>query len=206
MRLFDENNNFEDEYYSDDIFLKGNESDNQAWFESLTYTVTDADGDEENDKVFLDYTIKAECEDDMQLLLILDVFNQDLVMIDTFEEYFILQNNEILELSFNWENNYSEEEITFFSVLEYLVDGDTDGEIIVQDSSNISFYLDVFDYGADFFVEDVTGRDIVFEGQNVEFEVVISGSNDVVVDWFMGDGTYYAVSYTHLTLPTIYSV
>ena len=191
LRLFDENNNFEDEYYSDDIFLKGNESDNQAWFESLTYTVTDADGDEENDKVFLDYTIKAECENEMQLLLILDVFDQDLVMIDTFEEYFILQNNEILELSFNWENNYSEEEITFFSVLEYLVDGDTDGEIIVQDSSNISFYLDVFDYGAEFFVEDVTGRENVFEGQNIELEILLSGTNDVVVDWFMGDGTSY---------------
>ncbi|MAU99442.1 MAG: hypothetical protein CMA20_01155 [Euryarchaeota archaeon] len=49
-----------------------------------------------NDKIFLDYTIKAECEDEMQLLLILDIFDQDLVMIDTFEEYFILQNNEIL--------------------------------------------------------------------------------------------------------------
>ena len=49
LRLFDENNNLEEEYYSDDIFLKGNESDNQAWFDSLTYTVTDADGDEKND-------------------------------------------------------------------------------------------------------------------------------------------------------------
>ena len=101
----------------------------------------------------------------MQLLLILDIFDQDLVMIDTFEEYFILQNNEILELSFTWENNHSEEEITFFSVLEYLVDGDTDGEIIVQDSSNTSFYLGVFDRGAAFYIEDVTGRDMVFEGK-----------------------------------------
>ena len=191
LRLFDENNNLEEEYYSDDIFLKGNESDNQAWFDSLTYTVTDADGDEKNDKIFLDYTIKAECEDEMQLLLILDIFNQDLVMIDTFEEYLILQNNEILELSFIWENNHSEEEITFFSVLEYLVDGDTDGEIIVQDSSNTSFYLSVFDHGEDFTIEDVTGRDTVFEGQNVQYEAIIQGSNDVIVDWDMGDGTIY---------------
>ena len=191
LKLFDENNNLEEEYYSDDIFLKGNESDNQAWFDSLTYTVTDADGDEKNDKIFLDYTIKAECEDEMQLLLILDIFNQDLVMIDTFEEYLILQNNEILELSFIWENNHSEEEITFFSVLEYLVDGDTDGEIIVQDSSNTSFYLSVFDHGEDFTIEDVTGRDMVFEGQNVQYEAIIQGSNDVIVDWDMGDGTIY---------------
>ena len=191
LKLFDENNNLEEEYYSDDIFLKGNESDNQAWFDSLTYTVTDADGDEKNDKIFLDYTIKAECEDEMQLLLILDIFNQDLVMIDTFEEYLILQNNEILELSFIWENNHSEEEITFFSVLEYLVDGDTDGEIIVQDSSNTSFYLSVFDHGEDFTIEDVTGRDTVFEGQNVQYEAIIQGSNDVIVDWDMGDGTIY---------------
>ena len=191
LRLFDENNNLEEEYYSDDIFLKGNESDNQAWFDSLTYTVTDADGDEKNDKVFVDYTVKAECEDEMQLLLILDIFDQDLVMIDTFEEYFILQNNEILELSFTWENNHSEEEITFFSVLEYLVDGDTDGEIIVQDSSNTSFYSGVFDRGAAFYIEDVTGRDMVFEGQNIQYEAIIQGSNDVIVDWDMGDGTIY---------------
>ena len=66
-------------------------------------------------------------------------------MIDTYELYFTLQNNEILEFHYDWENHHSEEEITFFSVLEYLVDGDTNGEIIVQDSSNTSFYLDVFD-------------------------------------------------------------
>ena len=191
LRLFDENNNLEEEYYSDDIFLKGNESDNQAWFDSLTYTVTDADGDEKNDKVFVDYTVKAECEDEMQLLLILDIFDQDLVMIDTFEEYFILQNNEILELSFTWENNHSEEDITFFSVLEYLVDGDTDGEIIVQDSSNTSFYLGVFDKAAAFYIEDVTGREMVFEGQNIEFEVVFQGPDDVKVNWSMGDGITY---------------
>ena len=39
LRLYDENNNLEEEYYSDDIFLKGNESDNQAWFDNLAYTV-----------------------------------------------------------------------------------------------------------------------------------------------------------------------
>ena len=191
LRLYDENNNLEEEYYSDDIFLKGNESDNQAWFENLAYTVEDADGDDGNDKVFIDYTIKAECEGEMQLLLLLDIFSQDLDMIDTYELYFTLKNNEILEFTYDWENYHSEEEITFFSTLEYLVDGDSNGEVIVQDSSNTSFYLDVFDYGADFFVEDVTGRDIVFEGQNVEFEVILSGSNDVVVDWNMGDGIIY---------------
>ena len=171
--------------------MKGNESDNQAWFDSLAYTLEDADGDDRNDKVFIDYTIKAECEGEMQLLLLLDIFSQDLDMIDTYELYFTLKNNEVLEFTYDWENYHSEEEITFFSTLEYLVDGDSNGEVIVQDSSNTSFYLDVFDYGADFFVEDVTGRDIVFEGQNVEFEVILSGSNDVVVDWNMGDGISY---------------
>ena len=73
---------------------------------------------------------------------------------------------------------------------EYLRDIEP-GEIIVQDSSNTSFYLSVFDHGEDFTIEDVTGRDTVFEGQNVQYEAIIQGSNDVIVDWDMGDGTIY---------------
>ena len=97
----------------------------------------------------------------MQLLLILDIFDQDLVMIDTLKSTLFFQNNEILELSFTWENNHSEEEITFFSVLEYSVDGDTDGEIIVQDSSNNSFYLGVFDAFAAFILRRNWKRNVL---------------------------------------------
>ena len=32
---------------------------------------------------------------------------------------------------------------------------------------------------------------MVFEGQNVQYEAIIQGSNDVIVDWDMGDGTIY---------------
>ena len=42
-----------------------------------------------------------------------------------------------------------------------------------------------------FTIEDVTGRDIVFEGQNVEFELILQGSNNLVVDWNMGYGVTY---------------
>ena len=51
--------------------------------------------------------------------------------------------------------------------------------------------MGVFDRGAAFYIEDVTGRDMVFEGQNIQYEAIIQGSNDVIVDWDMGDGTIY---------------
>ena len=87
-----------------------------------------------------------------------------------------------------WQNNISDGNYTFHSILEHLVD---DGGVTVQDGAEDTFFLAIFNDEPDFTIEDVTGRDTVFEGQNVQYEAIIQGSNDVIVDWDMGDGTIY---------------
>ena len=67
--------------------------------------------------------------------------------------------------------------ILSFPTLEYLVDGDTDGEILVEDGDDGDILLRYVLSEPAFYIEDVTGRDMVFEGQNIEYEVVIQGSD-----------------------------
>ena len=122
----------------------------------------------------------------MELLLVLDVYQDD-EMVLTFEQDFTVESSDTSFVTFAWYNNISDGEYTFQSVLEHYVDG----EFIVQEEVSEAFYLYLFNDEPDFTIEDVTGKDMVFEGQNVEFEVIISGSNDVIVDWFMGDGMSY---------------
>ena len=54
------------------------------------------------------------------------------------------------------------------SIHSILVDGDTDGEIRVEDGDYVEFYLDMFVSEPGISIEDVTGRDMVFEGQNID--------------------------------------
>ena len=169
------------------------DSDRRAWFDYVEYILYDEDDDNLEDYISIDYAITVECSDCeyMDLLLILDVVNQDNEMVVTFEEYFPLEPSDTSFITFAWHNNISDEEYTFLSTLEYLVDGDTDGEILVQDGAEETFFLAIFNDEPDFTIEDVTGRDMVFEGQNIEFEVVFQGPDDVKVTWSMGDGITY---------------
>ncbi len=169
------------------------DSDSRAWFDYVEYILYDEDDDNLEDYISIDYAITVECSDCeyMDLLLILDVFNQDNEMVVTFEEYFSVEPSDTSFITFAWYNNISDEEYTFLSTLEYLVDGDTDGEILVQDGAEETFFLAIFNDEPDITIEDVTGREQVFEGQNIEYEAIIQGSNDVIVDWDMGDGTFY---------------
>ena len=169
------------------------DSDRRAWFDYVEYLLYDEDDDNREDYISIDYAITVECSDCeyMDLLLILDVFNQNNEMVVTFEEYFSVEPSDTSFITFAWYNNISDEEYTFFSSLEYLVDGDTDGEILAQDGAEEAFFLAIFNDEPSFYIEDLIGRDIVFEGQNVEFELILQGSNNVVVDWNMGDGIIY---------------
>ena len=162
----------------------------RAWFDYFEYYIYDEDDDNHDDTIYVDYSINAECSncEYMDLLLILDVYNQDYEMVFTFEEYFSIGPSDSDFISFMWQNNISDGNYTFHSILEHLVD---DGEVTVQDSTEETFFLAIFNYEPDFTIEDVTGRDAVFEGQNVQYEAIIQGSNDVIVDWDMGDGTIY---------------
>ena len=162
----------------------------RAWFDYFEYYIYDEDDDNHDDTIYVDYSINAECSncEYMDLLLILDVYNQDYEMVFTFEEYFSIGPSDSDFISFMWQNNISDGNYTFHSILEHLVD---DGEVTVQDSTEETFFLAIFNYEPDFTIEDVTGRDVVFEGQNVQYEAIIQGSNDVIVDWDMGDGTIY---------------
>ena len=161
------------------------ESDEYAWFDYVDYLLFDEDNDDFEDYISIDYAINCDC-DYMELLLVLDVYQDD-EMVVTFEQDFTVEPSETSYVTFAWYNNISDGEYTFQSVLEHYVDG----EFIVQEEVSEAFYLHLFNDEPDFTIEDVTGRDVVFEGQNVEFEVIISGSNDVIVDWFMGDGMSY---------------
>ena len=162
----------------------------RAWFDYFEYYIYDEDGDNHDDTIYVDYSINAECSncEYMDLLLILDVYNQDYEMVFTSEEYFSIGPSDSDFISFMWQNNISDGNYTFHSILEHLVD---DGEVTVQDSAEETFFLAIFNDEPDFTIEDVTGRDTVFEGQNVQYEAIIQGSNDVIVDWDMGDGTIY---------------
>ena len=134
----------------------------------------------------------SDCGDcEMDLLLILDIFDENDNLIDTLEQYFRLPSNEYMDISFVWTNHYGEGNYIFQSMLEYLVDGDTDGEIRAEDGDYVEFYLDMFVSEPGISIEDVTGRDMVFEGQNIEYEVVIQGPDGMKVNWSMGDGTTY---------------
>ena len=186
----------EDIISSGDFFVHANcgSEDNEAdaWFEDLSYSLEDRDGDNQEDSISVDYMVhSSDCDCEMDLLLILDIFDDSGDMIDTFEQYYTIAANENVEFLFNWENKFEDGEFRFDSSLEYLVDGDTDGEIIVLEEVSETFYLNQFNDEPSFTIEDVTGRDIVFEGQNVEFELILQGSNNVVVDWNMGDGVTY---------------
>ena len=66
-----------------------------------------------------------------------------------------------MDISFVWTNHYGEGNYIFQSMLEYLVDGDTDGEIRAEDGDYVEFYLDMFVSEPGISIEDVTGRDIV---------------------------------------------
>ena len=168
------------------------DSDIRAWFDYVEYYIDDGDDDNHGDTIYVDYAINAECSncDYMDLLLILDVYNQDNDMVITFEEYFSTEPSEPVIITFTWQNNLSDENYTFHSLLEHMSDN---GEVTVQDGAEETFFLAIFDEAdePEFSVEDVTGRDQVFEGQNIEYEAILQGSNDVTVDWDMGDGTIY---------------
>ena len=168
------------------------DSDIRAWFDYVEYYIYDGDDDNHGDTIYVDYAINAECSncDYMDLLLILDVYNQDNDMVITFEEYFSIEPSEPVIITFTWQNNLSDENYTFHSLLEHMSDN---GEVTVQDGAEETFFLAIFDEAdePEFSVEDVTGRDQVFEGQNIEYEAILQGSNDVTVDWDMGDGTIY---------------
>tara|TARA_Y100001970_G_C14160399_1_gene818185 strand:- start:319 stop:1638 length:1320 start_codon:yes stop_codon:yes gene_type:complete len=194
--MFDDEGNgpdeIQDHYWIEEIYLgsENNETHN-AWFDDVSYILEDRDSDNREDSVSVNYAIATDSPDEMDLLLILDIFDESDEMIDTFEEFFTLSGNDNIEISFHWSNDHAEGNITFDSELEHLVDGDTDGEIRVQDQDYEIFYLATANEEPEFFIEDVTGRDNVFEGQNIELEVLLEGSNDVVVDWYMGDGMMY---------------
>ena len=190
--------NLEDDIISSgDFFVhancdSGDSNEAHAWFEDLSYNLEDRDGDNQDDSVNIHYMVRSsDCDCNMDLLLILDIFDESGDMIYTFEEYYTIEANGNMDFNFIWENNFGDGEFRFDSSLEYLVDGDTDGEIIVQEEASETFYLHQFNDEPSFSIEDVTGRDIVFEGQNVEFELILQGSNNVVVDWNMGDGAIY---------------
>ena len=167
-------------------------NDAYAWFESLSYNLEDRDGDNQEDSININYMVRSsDCDCEMDLLIILDIFDESGNMVDTFEENYTIAANDNMDFSFIWENNFGDGEFTFNSLLEYLVDGDTNGEIIVQEEASETFYLANVNDEPAFNIEDVTGRDNVFEGQNIELGLVLSGTNDVVVDWYMGDGMAY---------------
>ena len=169
------------------------ESNEYAWFVDLVYDIDDTDGNDYEDTIMITYSLAtSDCGDcEMDLLLILDIFDENNNLIDTFEQYFRLPSNEYMDISFVWTNHYGEGNYNFQSMLEYLVDGDTDGEIRAEDGDNVEFYLDMFVSEPGISIEDVTGRDMVFEGQNIEYEVVIQGPDGMKVNWSMGDGTTY---------------
>ena len=173
-------------------YCDDNEEEPRAWFDQLYYTVTDEDGDNSEDSVTVDYIIATDCDCEMDLLLILDIFYEN-EMIDTFEEHFTLPANENMEITFKWANDHAEGNITFVSVLEYLVDGDKEGEIILQEENSETFYLDALNDEPEFFIEDVIGRDNAYEGIPLELEVILAnvGNEDLVVDWEMGDGNVH---------------
>ena len=182
-----------DDYWVNDIYLEFNDTSNRAWFEDLSYIKSDTDGDNLADSLSVDYAITIDCECEMELLLILDIYDENQEMIDTFEEYFMISSNGSRDISFTWSNDHMEGNITFISALEYLMDGDRDGRIKFQDGDNQTFYLATFNDGSGIYIEEVTNRDNVYEGQYFDFEIIFS--EQTVVDdlsWSMGDGqTYY---------------
>ena len=77
---------------SGDFFVHANcgSEDNEAdaWFEDLSYSLEDRDGDNQEDLISVDYLIlSSDCDCEMDLLLILDIFDDSGDMIDTFEQY-----------------------------------------------------------------------------------------------------------------------
>ena len=197
--LFNDEGNGPDEvkdhYWVDNIYLEIDDDidGDDAWFEDLYYSQLDMDDDTHEDSVSVHYVVSGDCDCELTLLLILDIFDENNEMIDTFEENFTIYGNENKDISFTWSNDHMEGNITFMSFLEYLVDGDKDGEIIVQERDNVTFYLATYRGDSDFHIEDVNGRDNVVEGQYFDFEIIFSDKNAVDdLQWSMGDGqTYY---------------
>ena len=103
----------------------------RAWFDYFEYYISDEDDDDHDDTIYVDYSIYAECSncEHMDLLLILDVYNHDYEMVFTFEEYFSIGPSNSDFISFMWQNNISDGNYTFHSILEHSVD---DGEVTVQ--------------------------------------------------------------------------
>ena len=169
------------------------ESEEYAWFDNVHYSLEDTNSDNREDSASVNYAITSNSSDEMDLVLILDIYDENGQMVAVLEEFFMLPANEFMEIYFVWNNTYAEGNITFHSVLLHLVDGNTEGEIIVQDEDYQTFYLATShkESEPEFYIEDVIGRDNVFEGQNIELELVLSGTNDVVVEWYMGDGMAY---------------
>ena len=198
--LFDENHDEEDHVYSEEFYLGDDNNDTgeeHAWFDDLYYQTEDLDDSNSEDTLSIYYRIATDCDCEMDMLLILDVFDENDEMVGTFEEYFVVSNDETMEIHFQWTNNHMEGVYEFKSLLDYLVDGDTDGEVRFQDGDNETFYLEVFKDEPEFIIEDVIGRDNVFEGQSIELEVLLGGTNDdVVVEWYMGDGMTYGNAFT----------
>ena len=169
------------------------ESEEYALFDNVHYSLEDTNSDNREDSASVNYAITSNSSDEMDLVLILDIYDENGQMVAVLEEFFLLPANEFMEIYFVWNNTYAEGNITFHSVLLHLVDGNTEGEIIVQDEDYQTFYLATShkESEPEFYIEDVTGRNNVFEGQNIELELVLSGTNDVVVEWYMGDGMAY---------------
>ena len=183
-------NNIDEGYYT--VWAYCDDDEPYAWFDEFYFTVNDEDEDGNEDSVTVHYIIATDCDCEMDLLLILDIFYEN-EMIDTFEEHFTLPANENMEITFKWANDHAEGNITFVSVLEYLVDGDKEGEIILQEENSETFYLDALNDEPEFFIEDVIGRDNAYEGKYLQLDVILSnvGDEDLVVDWEMGDGNVY---------------
>ena len=185
-----------DNISSGDFFVHANcEDSNDAYalFDNVHYSLEDTNSDNREDSASVNYAITSNSSDEMDLVLILDIYDENGQMVAVLEEFFLLPANEFMEIYFVWNNTYAEGNITFRSVLVHLVDGNTEGEIIVQDEDYQTFYLATShkESEPEFYIEDVIGRDNVFEGQNIELELVLSGTNDVVVEWYMGDGMAY---------------
>ncbi len=170
------------------------ESEKYALFDNVHYSLEDTNSDNREDSASVNYAITSNSSDEMDLLLILDIYDENGEMVGTFEKFFMLPANEFMEIYFDWNNTHAEGNITFHSVLEHLVDGNTEGEIIVQDEDYQTFYLATShkESEPEFYIEDVIGREVVFEGQNVEFEIMFNEYEPLDdLYWDMGDGKIF---------------
>tara|TARA_B100001094_G_scaffold300_1_gene299 strand:- start:6210 stop:10898 length:4689 start_codon:yes stop_codon:yes gene_type:complete len=175
-----------------DVYANCNSEEEHAWFEMVDVYAMDLDGNNLVDSINFNYHIMSDCDCDMYMLLITDIYNESGYMVDTFEEFFWVVENDMTSFNFTWSNYHEEGNYTFDSILEYLVDGDTNGEIIMQDAYWTDSYMHTYDESTWWYVEEVSGRDNVYEGQNIQLEAIVANApSDLVVIWDMGDGSSY---------------